>query len=481
MPPKKREAGTDGAKKPKAKRQKKKKDEFDESESESDNEQHNGNGASAIVEDTEPPIDITLEAPMLNGELLICGMMNWDLSGRKALPKGMKSKGGPNLWKPNRISGFTDVKIRSVISGCVSSHSVVIDTDGKAYTFGRNEKGQLGLGHTNRVDIPTVVDCLSECKVISAACGRNHTLFLTDKGVVYSCGDNKMGQLGIGSQSEKVVSPQRISYRGPPVRALACGGEFSMIADIRGNLYSFGCPEYGQLGHNTDGKYFVSSNKLAFKTELTPRKVQVWIEKNRDGHIQPVTDVEVREMACGVNHTIVIDSQKRMFSWGFGGYGRLGHAENKDEMVPRLIKVFEGPNKGAALCAAGSSSSFAYTEYGALMLWGQTKPTGEANMYPKHVMDLSGWRIRSIGCANRSVVVAADESVIAWGCSPTFGELGLGETPKSSTTPVESKPLDGIHVHSVSCGFSHTLMIARVDTDEEREKVNKLPLYNPPA
>ena len=61
---------------------------------------------------------------------------------------------------------------------------------------------------------------------------------------------------------------------------------------------------------------------------------------------------------------IVIDSQKRMFSWGFGGYGRLGHAENKDEMVPRLIKVFEGPNKGAALCAAGSSSSFAYTEYG---------------------------------------------------------------------------------------------------------------------
>ena len=58
MPPKKREAGTDGAKKPKAKRQKKKKDEFDESESESDNEQHNGNGASAIVEDTEPPIDI---------------------------------------------------------------------------------------------------------------------------------------------------------------------------------------------------------------------------------------------------------------------------------------------------------------------------------------------------------------------------------------------------------------------------------------
>jgi len=32
------------------------------------------------------------------------------------------------------------------------------------------------------------------------------------------------------------------------------------------------------------------------------------------------------------------------------------------------------------------------------MFWGQTKTSGEATMYPKHVMDLSGWRIRSLGC-----------------------------------------------------------------------------------
>jgi len=29
---------------------------------------------------------------------------------------------------------------------------------------------------------------------------------------------------------------------------VAAGGEFSVIADVMGNLYTFGNPEYGQLG-----------------------------------------------------------------------------------------------------------------------------------------------------------------------------------------------------------------------------------------
>lgn len=57
-------------------------------------------------------------------------------------------------------------------------------------------------------------------------------------------------------------------------------------------------------GHNTDGKYFVTSNKMEYKCEMIPRKVNVFIEKTRDGHVIPVTDVDVREVACGLNHTV---------------------------------------------------------------------------------------------------------------------------------------------------------------------------------
>lgn len=56
-------------------------------------------------------------------------------------------------------------------------------------------------------------------------------------------------------------------------------------------------------------------------------------------------------------------------------------------------------------------------------LFGQTKKTGEANMYPKPIQDLSGWTTRSIGCGTTCTVIAADNSVISFGPSPAFGEL----------------------------------------------------------
>lgn len=61
---------------------------------------------------------------------------------------------------------------------------------------------------------------------------------------------------------------------------------------------------------------------------------------------------------------LVLDSQKRVFSWGFGGYGRLGHAEQKDEMVPRLIKLFDFPGRGASQIYTGYQCSFAVSENG---------------------------------------------------------------------------------------------------------------------
>ena len=75
----------------------------------------------------------------------------------------------------------------------------------------------------------------------------------------------------------------------------------SLLLLTQMNLYTM---YIALLGHNTDGKYFVTSNKLAFKCELNPRKVNVWIEKARDGRITPILDVDVRDVACGVNHTV---------------------------------------------------------------------------------------------------------------------------------------------------------------------------------
>lgn len=177
---------------------------------------------------------------------------------------------------------------------------------------------------------------------------------------------------------------------------------------------------------------------------------------------------------------IVVDRRKRAYTFGFGGYGRLGHAEQKDEMIPRLIKFFDGPRRGVMEVYCGSAFTMAINEIGCLLLWGQNKPTGEVGMYPKPVQDLSGWQVRCVGCCNRSIVVAADESVISWGPSPTYGELGYGEHQgKSSTTPKEMKPMANMYVHRIACGYGHTLMLVRRDTEEDRQALDKMPVYMP--
>lgn len=128
---------------------------------------------------------------------------------------------------------------------------MIISEDYKAYVFGRNDKNQLGFSDTDSRNEPTLLEALSKYKVLSAAVGRNHTLFLTDNGI-YACGENKSGQCGVGNQAATITTPTRVSYNGKQIVKMACGADFSLILDNAGSLYSFGSPEFGQLG-----KFFI--------------------------------------------------------------------------------------------------------------------------------------------------------------------------------------------------------------------------------
>ena len=56
---------------------------------------------------------------------------------------------------------------------------------------------------------------------------------------------------------------------------------------------------------------------------------------------------------------LALDRKGRLFTWGFGGYGRLGHNEPKDELVPRQIRMLE-----ATQIACGSQFSLAVNKFG---------------------------------------------------------------------------------------------------------------------
>ncbi|GMH23404.1 hypothetical protein Nepgr_025247 [Nepenthes gracilis] len=397
------------------------------------------------------------------GELLFCGATSWDTVGRK------KTSEEGNLYSPTRLRPLVGVDIRYVASGCVSCHCVALDVKGRCYTWGRNERGQLGQGDTLQRDRPTVVSELSKCKIIGADAGRSHTVVVTEDGQSLAFGWNKHGQLGCGSSKNEVESsPVRCLVS--EVKNVTCGGEFTVwLSSVPGSsILTAGLPQYGQLGHGTDNEYNTkdSSVRLAYEAQPRPKA------------IASLAGEAIVKVACGTNHTVAVDSNGYVYTWGFGGYGRLGHREQKDEWLPRRVDVFQRHNvlPPDAVVSAGAVNSACTAAGGQLYMWGKLKNTGDDWMYPKPLMDLSGWNIRCMDSGNMHHFVGADSSCISWGHAQN-GELGYGpNTQKSSAVPKKVEILDGMHVISVACGLAHSMVV--VDRTDVVDRLDQLDVYD---
>ena len=110
------------------------------------------------------------------GIVLFSGATDWEDVGRK---NGGLPRSSNTVWKPKRLAALKDVNVVSVSSGPSSVHMFAIAEDGAVYGWGRNEKGQLGLGDTKDRKCPTLLKEISGHKVVKAATGKNHSLFLT--------------------------------------------------------------------------------------------------------------------------------------------------------------------------------------------------------------------------------------------------------------------------------------------------------------
>jgi X-linked retinitis pigmentosa GTPase regulator len=72
---------------------------------------------------------------------------------------------------------------------------------GRAYSFGDGSKGQLGHGEDiQRSKRPELIKVFRSDKIAQVASGECHTAFITDKGALYACGDNRYGKLGLNQR-----------------------------------------------------------------------------------------------------------------------------------------------------------------------------------------------------------------------------------------------------------------------------------------
>mmetsp|Transcript_1707 Transcript_1707/g.2426 ORF Transcript_1707/g.2426 Transcript_1707/m.2426 type:complete len:456 (+) Transcript_1707:157-1524(+) len=423
------------------------------------------------------------------GELIFSGNANWSLQGRKEEGAKFDGVNQHTLWSFHRLKPLIGVKITKVFSGPIASHCVALSNNGHCYTWGRNENGQLGHGHDINVYNPTIVKVPGGKTIKGGSCGPHHTLLYSVSGELYSAGAGKCGQLGLGRTYDKMKSLSVVNL--PSVVKTGCGRDFSMAVDSEGVIYSFGHPEYGCLGNGTDGKSLERAGKFTYEFVKTPTPVDT----------SAFPDVNFVDVACGAQHTIAMDKDGRLYSWGFGAYGRLGLKTNKDQYTPQAIELFheeppppnpdlpkfmqrQAPKIRAKQITCGDSASFAVVgePYFCLYMWGITKKSGEAFMYPKQSIQVSGWRIRSVACGKTSTICSSKRTLITWGPSPTYGELGYGSgegVKKSSTVSKAVDDLEGAMVEQVAAGLCHSLAIVRLDDPKGPKIVDALPVFEP--
>ena len=269
------------------------------------------------------------------------------------------------------------------------AHSAGVRT-GDARVLSWGVGGALGLGHSRTVSRPTLVGAelgdmqsskaamedamrrIEEAKRSGASssgealfewercaqveCGGCFTLARMDSGAVYSWGKWAGARLGLGVTPSTSAPEHRGRFKHAPRFQLvpkrlkgslaaarcvdiACGEAHALAVDSRHRLHSWGRGIYGQLG----------SGSLADRT--SPRIVDAWQpDASSDdagmGGADGLSELDVHaataaagggragfariefdRVACGMAHSLAIDTVGRLFAWGGGGIVSLGNCD----------------------------------------------------------------------------------------------------------------------------------------------------------
>ncbi|XP_062276832.1 probable E3 ubiquitin-protein ligase HERC4 [Scomber scombrus] len=225
---------------------------------------------------------------------------------------------------------------------CGSQHSIALTKDGQVYTWGQDSRGQLGLGKLKLdTNSPQHLQSLSSIPLVQIAAGGEQSFALSVSGGVFSWGRNDRGQLGLGDTTDRHTPTPVPSLEMKKTVHISCGKDHTGILTKDGVVFTFGSGQYGQLGHNS------------FSDELRPRIVaELWGAK-------------VIKIACGRHHTLVMTDSKRVYSFGCGEQGQLGHGEESHPSVPlpvqlpqdaadvsQIQNIYAGGNCSFAMCSS---------------------------------------------------------------------------------------------------------------------------------
>jgi alpha-tubulin suppressor-like RCC1 family protein len=222
-----------------------------------------------------------------------------------------------------------------------ASHTCALNAVGKAYCWGSNDYGQLGVSDTNPRLVPTPVS--GELRFSSLAAGgqdafSGNTCGIGFNGELYCWGWNGNGELGLGDLIQRTV-PTRVKV-GVRFSSLSVGSAHTCGLSTTGQAYCWGSNVNGNLGIDN----LINQN---LPTQVAGERQFVQIE-------------------AGYDFTCAIDLAADAYCWGNNSHGQLGSGNLTYYPTPNLVT---GGVKFSSI-SAGNLHSCGISTAGQAYCWG---------------------------------------------------------------------------------------------------------------
>ncbi|TXG69840.1 hypothetical protein EZV62_004775 [Acer yangbiense] len=351
---------------------------------------------------------------------------------------------------PKLLESTTMLDVQNISLG--GRHAALVTKQGDVFCWGEEKSGRLGHKVNMDVSYPKLVESLNGVLVQSVSCGEFQTCALTKSGELYTWGDNNHGVDLVGEMvSRSWWLPHKLSgpLAGVSISKVACGDWHTAIISTSGQLFTYGDGTFGVLGHGD------------LQSVSQPKEVA------------SLKGLRIKSVACGPWHTAVIvefmaDRSKsnsvggKLFTWGDGDKGRLGHADGGIKLLPTCVVQlvdfdFVQVSCGRMLTVGLTSSGKVYTigsavhgQLGNPQAKDKSITVVEGNLRGEFVMEISSG-------SYHVAVLTSGGSVYTWGRNAN-GQLGLGDIEDRSS-PIFVEALRDRQVESIVCGSSITAAI----------------------
>jgi alpha-tubulin suppressor-like RCC1 family protein len=339
-----------------------------------------------------------------------------------------------------------------------SAHSCYILDNGSVKCWGKNNLGQLGLGHTNNRgdnssemgDNLTAIDLGIERTAKAIAAGSDHTCAILDNASIKCWGSNVYGQLGLGHTNNRGDNSSEMGDSLPAVdlgsgitaKAIATGKHHTCAILDNASIKCWGANASGQLGLGHTNNRGDNSSEM--------------------GNLPAVdlgSGITAKAIVAGGSHTcaILVDSSA-IKCWGENDQGQLGLGTRTDSLNPSVVDMGSGIT--AKAIAAGESHTCAILNNSAIKCWGRANE-GQMGIYKwdENIGDDPGEMgvtgqddLTNIGTGRTAVAIAAgknhncaildNSSIKCWGAN-TSGQLGIGDTVNRGATTDGSDQMGG--------------------------------------